>query len=216
MNQLMKITRAIVGISFAGLLFVGCHTSEQSFKNDVSGGTSPAGGGGIPTGNVFQVGDPVKVDFSGVNSQNFNPQTLNIKDDGTITLPYISTLETNAVHAVGKSPGDLEREIQTIYSKYYRTLTVTVEPLQRYFYVQGEVIKSSAYPYLGPTDIIKAISAAGGFTDFANKKKVQLKRSGAEKPIIVNCVKALENQKYNVSVYPGDTISVPRRNPFGF
>ena len=56
----------------------------------------------------------------------------------------------------------------------------------------------------------KALQSAGDFTDFEKKKKVRLKRPDGTSAI-VNCVKARENPKLDLPVYPGDTIFVPRR-----
>jgi protein involved in polysaccharide export with SLBB domain len=63
---------------------------------------------------------------------------------------------------------------------------------------------------LGETDIVKAISAAGDFTDFANKRKVRLTTADGHTKII-NVRKAIEDPQYDVPVYPGDKIFVPRR-----
>jgi protein involved in polysaccharide export with SLBB domain len=57
---------------------------------------------------------------------------------------------------------------------------------------------------------LKVIASAGGFTDFANKKKVKLTRVDGRTQI-VNCPKALDNPSLDPEVYPGDTIHVPRR-----
>ena len=58
--------------------------------------------------------------------------------------------------------------------------------------------------------MLKAIASAGGFTDFANKKKVKLTRVDGRTQT-VNCVKALDNPSLDLEVYPGDKIHVPRR-----
>ena len=55
----------------------------------------------------------------------------------------------------------------------------------------------------------KAIASAGGFTDFANKKKVRLTRVDGRTQI-VNCVKALENPSLDLEVYPGRQESMSR------
>jgi protein involved in polysaccharide export with SLBB domain len=50
---------------------------------------------------------------------------------------------------------------------------------------------------------------AGGFTEYANTKKVTLIRDG--KTIIVDCKKALQDPaKYDVPVFPGDSINVKK------
>jgi polysaccharide biosynthesis/export protein len=85
---------------------------------------------------------------------------------------------------------------------------------QDVFYMRGEVIKPGPYYLSGDTTVLKAISLAGGFGPFANRKEVELLRSGktgVSKRIIVN-VRAIERgKKPDVPVAPGDIIIVPRR-----
>jgi len=46
-----------------------------------------------------------------------------IKEDGTITPPFIGSIV-----AAGKTPGDVQRELQDKYDKIYRNMTVTIIP----------------------------------------------------------------------------------------
>ena len=131
-----------------------------------------------------------------------------IKEDGTITL-----LLNQTFIAAGKTAGQLEKEIRARYvPKYYKNLTVTVTPQQstRWYYVLGEVRLPNRQVYTSPITVLQAIASAGGFTDFANKKKVKLTRIDG-RTYTVNCVKALEKPSLDLPVYPGDTIHVPRR-----
>jgi polysaccharide export outer membrane protein len=89
-------------------------------------------------------------------------------------------------------------------------MTVTVTSKDRYYYVSGEVKNPGTKPYLGETDILKAISSASDFTDFAKRTKVQINRANGKKETI-DATKAIEDPKQNVPVYPGDHIFVPRR-----
>jgi polysaccharide export outer membrane protein len=128
-----------------------------------------------------------------------------IKDDGTITLPYIGV-----VQAAGKTPGQLQNEILNLYvPKYYVRLTVTVKSEDRVYYVGGEVKLPGRQLYVGETTVTRAIQSAGDFTDFANRSKVWLTRANGKR-IKVNCNKALENPSLDPPVYPGDQIQVPR------
>ena len=91
-------------------------------------------------------------------------------------------------------------------------MTVTVKPEEstRWYYVDGEVKSPNRQIYTSRITVLKAIASAGGFTDFANKKKVKLTRVDGRTQI-VNCVKALDNPSLDLEVYPGDKIHVPRR-----
>ena len=58
--------------------------------------------------------------------------------------------------------------------------------------MNGEVRAPSRQIYNSRITVLKAIASAGGFTDFANKKKVRLTRVDGRTQT-VNCVKALDN-----------------------
>jgi polysaccharide export outer membrane protein len=132
-----------------------------------------------------------------------------IKEDGTITLTLNQTFKAD-----GKTRGELEKEIRTRYvPDYYKEMTVSVmtDVSTRWYYVDGEVTShGSRLIYNSRITVTKAIASAGGFTDFANKKKVRLTRMDGRTQI-VNCVKALTDPRLDPEVYPGDKIQVPRR-----
>jgi polysaccharide export outer membrane protein len=82
------------------------------------------------------------------------------------------------------------------------------------FYIRGEVARPGPYQFESGMTILRAISYAGGFSQFANRKQVDILRSGAkgvQEKITVN-VKAIEDgKKEDLPVRPGDTIIVSRR-----
>src|SRR5438552_16782395 len=45
--------------------------------------------------------------------------------------------------------------------------TFTTGQRERWYFVRGEVRSPNRYPFVGPTTVLKAISAAGDLTDFA-------------------------------------------------
>src|ERR1035437_10388444 len=131
-----------------------------------------------------------------------------IKEDGSITLTLNQTFT-----AAGKTPGALEKEIRERYvPKFFKYMTVMVkqEGNTLWYYVDGEVKAPNRQLYTSRITVLKAIASAGGFTDFANKKKVRLTRLDGRSQII-NCVKARDNPSLDLEVYPGDKIYVPRR-----
>jgi len=194
---------AVFGLLLAGLLLVGCQSEEPVYTDFAGTTVAPR------TNDVFQIGDVVSVTCTGTSATEppLKDQDQTIKEDGTITLQYIGEIK-----AAGRTPGSLQKEIQEKYDHLYNHITVIVQFKERFFYVFGEVNKQGPEPYLpGQTDIIKAISSAGGFTEFANKKKVRLTRANGRIEII-NVLKAINgDSKNDVSVYPGDKIVVRRR-----
>jgi polysaccharide export outer membrane protein len=153
---------------------------------------------------LFQVGDMVAVTFSGT-SENIPSHEERIKEDGTITLFLIKS-----VQAAGMTPGELQRELQAEYNKYYKTLVVTVRTYARVYYVGGEVKRPGTQEYLGQTSVTKAIQAAGDFTDFAKKSRIRVIRNDGTS-LTVNFSKLIDDPSLDPPIYPGDKIHVPRR-----
>jgi protein involved in polysaccharide export with SLBB domain len=184
------------GLLLASLVLTGC----DSF-------TETAGPSANDKTNVvvahFHVGETVNVNFSGPPEPPAPHQEL-IKEDGTITLPLILTIQ-----AVGKTAGELQTEIHDLYvPKYYVRLTVTVKPGDLFYFVRGEVRSPGPKPYGGETTVTKAIASAGDFTDFASHK-VSLTRANGQ-VIKVDVDKASDNPALDLQVYPGDQIKVDR------
>ena len=192
----------LFGFFLIGVLLGGCQSQPPRF-NEV-----PQVSEAVRTVvDPLRVGDPLVVSFSSSSPLDPVLQTFRetIKEDGTITPPVVGS-----VVAAGKTLGELQKDLQDKYNKYYVNVTVTVVADNRYYYVTGEVRKPGPEPYLGETDIIKAIAAAGDFTDFANKKKVRLTRASGQSQVI-NVKKILDDPQFDVPIYPGDKIYVPRR-----
>lgn len=82
------------------------------------------------------------------------------------------------------------------------------------FYIRGEVNRPSAFVLERGMTVMRAVAVAGGLTQFANRKEVQLVRShegGALENIAVN-LKAIEDGKTaDVALLADDVIIVPRR-----
>ena len=225
---------AVCGLLLGGLCLSGCRTQPQgqqfaevppdltatSGVSPATSSTSPAAApaakpvavsaatsGSVPETEVLRVGDSLTITFTDtpVPIPNFDEK---IREDGTITLTLNKTFT-----AAGKSRGDLEKEIRACYvPNYYKYMTVTVkqQPDTRWYYVNGEVKMPNRQIYAGRITVLKAIASVGGFTDFANKKKVKLTRVDGRTQT-VNCNKALENPSLDPEIYPGDTVHVPRR-----
>ena len=198
-------------IPLLGILIAGCSSpsGDPGFSDNptpshaVAG--SPATGPDVSDVAHFQVGDTVTVALDGP------PEPLpihseQIKEDGTITMPDIGK-----VQAKGKTAGELQNQIHDLYvPKFYSRLTVTVTTGERVYYVTGEVNSKGSQLYRSEITVSKAITAAGGFTDFANHKNVMLIRANHQR-VKVNVDKVLNGKAPDPEVYPGDQIVVSRR-----
>jgi protein involved in polysaccharide export with SLBB domain len=221
-----KSAGLLLGICGIAVALAGCQSALQDEPtfSEVPGATEPAVAASPPAvaatppavagttnpaalAGRFRVGDMVIVTFAGLDAPNAMPNhEERVNEDGTITLQLIKS-----VVALGKTPGELQREIHDRYvTKYFNHLVVTVTGLDLYYHVGGEVRNAGKQAWSGEVTVTRAIQACGGFTDFANKKKVQLIRADGTMSK-VNCVAALKNPQLDLKVSPGDQINIPRR-----
>ena len=197
----------------AGVILTGCASStDPSFLDNPDASSALSTPGETSSAKSlapvarFHVGETVTINFSGLpEGAIIQPHQEPIKEDSTITLPYIG-----AVVAAGKTAGQLQNEIHDLYvPKYYVRLTVTVIPGDLIYFVRGEVKAPGREIYVGETTVTKAITSAGDFTDFASHTVWLIRANGQR--IKVKVDKALEDSSKDPQVYPGDQIVVPRR-----
>lgn len=183
-------------------LGIACETPGPSPRS-----AQPVGLGGDST-DILKVGEKVQVLLSDLPTGNLL-HDLTISEDGKITLH----LDQSFV-AAGKTRSKLEAEIRTRYvPSFYTKMTVTVKQEERFVYVGGFVKAPNRYPYTPGLTVLKAISAAGDFSEFGDKTKVTITRTGDVKEAM-DCKAAIENPKLDRSLFPGDRIYVPRRGFF--
>ena len=154
---------------------------------------------------IISTGDRITIVFADIP----NPFTHDerVRQDGQINLPIVG----KSVTAAGKTAGMLQEEIHKLFvPDYFKRMTVTVKTDARFFTVSGQVRAPSLVPYVTDMTVLRAIAAAGDFTDFADKRSVELTRVNREK-FIIDCIKAQRDSKLDMPVYPGDQINVPRR-----
>lgn len=183
-------------------LIVGCGTMDPAHQP--ASNTDPAKPVKVVSPDIISTGDHLTILFADIP----NPFSyeVNVLEDGNITLPH-----DKKAPAAGKTAGKLQQEIQAIYVPHlYRRMTVTVRTNSRFYTVSGQVRSSGLLPYAGDMTVLRAIAAAGDFTDFADKRDVKLTRLTGEK-FTIDCVKAQKDPKLDIPVYPGDRIDVPRR-----
>ena len=132
--------------------------------------------------------------------------TRTIRPDGKITMPLIKD-----VQASGLTPNRLAEAIATALSKFVNNpdVEISVEAVRstRYF-VDGEINRPGAYPLSTPTTIFEALTMAGGFREFANKKNITIIRGDKRLKFNWNEVVKGKNLSQNVSLENGDHIMV--------
>ncbi len=154
-------------------------------------------------------------DLLGINVWNepkVTQPSLTVRSDGNITLPLIGT-----VKAAGRTTSQLEEAIAAKLRTYIHHPIVTVMVLKmnsRKFNILGRVVKPGSYPLLASTTVLDAIADAGGFTDFAKRKRVYVLRQqpgGREVQLPFNYNEVIKGKhpEENILLKPNDTVVVP-------
>jgi protein involved in polysaccharide export with SLBB domain len=156
------------------------------------------------------------VSFRVVEDRDNESQHLRVNDNGELEVPYVGL-----VQASGKSCKELAYNIKSALEKeyyYHATVIIAVDHISEKsrgkVYVYGSVKVQG--PQEIPTDesytVSKVIIRAGGFGDFADKKKIRLTRKNGE-TITVNLKRVIEEGRTDedVVVRPDDQINVPQK-----
>ena len=138
-------------------------------------------------------------------------RTVPVRRDGKISLPLLNDLQ-----AAGLTPTQLGAEIveklkATIVHPQVTVIVAQMSSLR--IYVLGQVTRGGAYPLVPDMNVMQALSIAGGFTAYANVKKIYVMRreNGADKIFAVNYKEVVSGRKteQNIHLKAGDTIVVP-------
>jgi polysaccharide biosynthesis/export protein len=138
-------------------------------------------------------------------------RTVPVRPDGKISMPLL-----NDVPAAGLTPNQLAAQITASLKRFVTDPQVTVIVAQinsQRVYILGEVTRTGAYPLLPDMTMLQALSSAGGFTQFANRKKIYMFRIENGKqvkyPFDYKAVIDGKRPDENVVLKAGDTIVVP-------
>jgi len=138
-------------------------------------------------------------------------RTVPVRRDGKISLPLLNDLQ-----AAGLTPTQLGAEIveklrATIVHPQVTVIVAQMSGLR--IYILGQVTRGGAYPLVPDMTVMQALSIAGGFTPYANVKKIYVmrKENGADKLYPVNYKDVISGRKseQNIHLKQGDTIVVP-------
>lgn len=154
---------------------------------------------------TFQANDVVMVIISNIPKPP-DPHQERIREDGTITLPHVGQYQ-----ALGKTQGQVQKELTELYGKYYRGHVVTVSSEARYFYVTGEVKMPGKAAYIPSMTFSRAIAVAGGYSTFASKTRVRVTSADGKYSRRVNARDIERDSSKDFPIMPGDIIDVPKR-----
>lgn len=136
-----------------------------------------------------------------------------VRPDGYISMPL-----AGHIRAGGHTPGEVEAELTRQLSKYLKdtpTITVSLQAIHgNRIFVLGKVNRPGEYPIIRPTDVMQALSVAGGLNAFAAEGDVVILRREADGsqqaiPFRYNRVKNGRDLDTNIILRAGDVVVVP-------
>jgi polysaccharide biosynthesis/export protein len=156
------------------------------------------------------------VSFRVVEDRDNDSQRLRVSDNGELEVPYIGP-----VPAEGKTCKELAYNIKAALEKEYYYHATVILALDRVSEKsRGKVYVYGSVKAQGPQEIpadenytaSKAVIRAGGFGDFANKRKVKVTRKNGQ-DFTVDLKRVIEegHTGEDVILQPDDQIYVPQR-----
>jgi polysaccharide export outer membrane protein len=138
-------------------------------------------------------------------------RTVPVRIDGKISLPLVDEIQ-----AAGLTPLQLKELLMQRLKEFVDIPNISVMVMEANsfkVYISGEIKKPGVYPLRSATSLLQIIPMAGGFTEWANQKKILIirKENGKEKRMTVNYKKIVkgDDPSSNIILKAGDTIIVP-------
>jgi len=211
-NQMKSIYMKIVtSVLFIFLMACGSVPVTQAAdpENAKTLEKSAAPDTGIPADTyVVQPGDLLIVD---VWKEKDLQRELMVRPDGGLDFPLIGNIDVS-----GKTVDQLRQEIVTKLAKYVPDPVVTLsvkQSLGNKIYVIGKVNKPGDFIVIRNTDVMQALSMAGGLNPFASANKIKILRRehGVLKsiPFKYSRVEKGEDMEQNIILQGGDVVVVP-------
>jgi polysaccharide biosynthesis/export protein len=172
---------------------------------------------------TLQTGDAISI--SVYQDPKLDRQVL-IGPSGMISFPL-----AGQIRAAGLTPADLEKVLkQRLRGRFTEEPDVTVslvgiapkqfieDDLKPKFFITGEVLRPGPFILRTKLNVVQAIAVAGGFSPFAAKKRIQVRRKmdGVESLFVFNYDDFFSGRNFddNINLRPGDVIIVPERGIF--
>ena len=145
-----------------------------------------------------------------------NPEltsTVPVRPDGKVSTPLVEDIV-----AVGKTPSQLARDIETVLAEFIRSPQVNVivtVPVSVFSQVKviGQVSNPQSLPYRDGMRVLDAVLATGGLANFAagNRAKIIRKVNGKDTTIKVKVANLVNkgDMSQNLELKAGDVLVIP-------
>lgn len=138
-------------------------------------------------------------------------QDVTVMADGRITFPMIGE-----VMAKGLTVTELKEIMVEKLKNYISNPEITVvvrESRSRMIYTIGQILNPGPYQLQSDMTVLQALSTAGGFTEWAEKKSIMIVRRDKNKEVMFHFnyqdFISGKDLKQNIVLEPNDTIVVP-------
>lgn len=206
----MKITQIATSALLLMVALAGC-SSTPSLPTELLEATNA----GLADEYRIGVDDQVQVTVWGNDALSVN---MPVRPDGKISMPLIGDVDAGGLTAEEMA----SRIRDALAEEYIRNPNVTVQitELRSHEYlsrvrVTGAVQAPISIPYRQGMTILDAVLAAGGVTEYAAPARTVLQRSTKTGTDVykINLDRILNkgDNEANARLYPGDTITVPKR-----
>lgn len=136
---------------------------------------------------------------------------LVIPPDGIISFPLIGDVDTHGLTVPNLREVVTRKIKEYVPDAFVNVMLLEINSLKTY--IIGKVNKPGVYPIFLDTNVMQALSMAGGLNPFASEKRIQIlrKMDDAAQKINFNYKEVLngENLEQNIVLKRGDVIVVP-------
>jgi len=158
---------------------------------------------------VLRAGDQIEIRLGGVPVEEVSQVTgpYTVDGEGFINMPNIGKIRAaGAIQTLLQSTIEATDKAKEIYTN--PAIALAVPNAARFVDVGGDVRSQQRVPFTADLTVLGAITAAGGFTEYADQVKVKLLRDG--KVIVINIKEVRKDPTKDIKLKPGDKIQVPQ------
>jgi polysaccharide export outer membrane protein len=136
-----------------------------------------------------------------------------VNPDGSIAFPYLDSLMVEG-KTIKEISEQLRMDLSPGFIQFPEVIVRLEDPKSQKFYVYGEVKNPGAFHLERGLTVLKAVSLAGGYTPFANRKRIKVLRpkegESAYEGIIFDLDELVNNPAVNSDIYihSGDVVAV--------
>jgi polysaccharide export outer membrane protein len=201
----MAIVMMVVSLAAPGLMFGQTVTKEGGQSKQEPAAEEPTGSGSPVDPKMYKIG-PEDVLRIRVWKEPELGGEVAVRPDGMISVDLIGEIQAN-----GLTPEQLTQKLKEEYGKIVinPVVMVSVQAVRsKKYYLTGNLLKTGAVPLVVPTTVLEALSMAGGFTDFADKKNIVILRGDKRLKFNYNDVIKGKNMSQNIYLENGDFVIV--------